>query len=168
MEMTLFSAIGATLKTAQESINIALESRDLIKNAAVIQQLSSAQQSVLSLTAQLFELQNKYLETAEELTKLKKALAQRESYSLFEISKGIFVYRMNVAPESSGAGNPGTAEPVHYVCQTCFDRGIKSVLQRSNDGWWQITLDCNICGQKFATGERIPKNGPGLIGESYT
>lgn len=160
--MTLFSAIGATLKTAQNSINVVLESRDLIKNAPMLQQLGAAQQSVLTLTAQLFELQNKYLETAEELGKLKKALADRDSYSLFEITKGTFAYRVNIAPEQSGASEPRSTEPVHYVCQPCFDKGIKSVLQRGNDGWWQYTLDCSVCGRKLGTGESVPRSPSGF------
>jgi len=154
--MTLFSAIGTTLKTAQDSIKVVLESRDLIKNAPLLQQISSAQQSVLSLQAQLFELQNKYLETAEELTKLKKSITQRNRYALVEISKGVFVYRLRASPESGGAVDPSTAEPEHHICQRCMDdKGIRSILMLVN-GIEFFSLRCTVCGVAFRTSERIP------------
>ncbi|PXV54200.1 hypothetical protein SAMN04487785_11420 [Dyella jiangningensis] len=158
MNVSLFGSIGATLKTAQDAINVALESRDLIKNAAVVQQLSAAQHGVLSLTAQLFELQNKYLETAQELADLKKSLVQRNSYALFEISKGIFVYRLKVAGDTAGTEDPGSAEPEHYICQPCMDtKGVRAVLLRSANAFGFYSLNCPICDRKFATDEKTPR-----------
>jgi uncharacterized protein YbaR (Trm112 family) len=161
MDMTLFSTIGATLKSAQESINIALESRDLIKSASVLQQLSAAQQSVLTLQAQLFELQNKYFETTKELTKLKEAAIERERYALTEIAKGVFALKSKPVPSTMNIGDVSASEPEHFLCQPCLDiRGQKSILKRSANGFFGVALVCPSCKESFPTGENVPYTLP--------
>ncbi|MFK2876923.1 hypothetical protein [Rhodanobacter hydrolyticus] len=151
-----FTAIAGTLKATQETLRVALESRDLIKNAPLLQQLNAAQQNVFALNAQLFELQNQYLETAQDLAKLKQSAVERDRYALSEITKGVFALKFRGAPASVDGSHEGLAEPEHFICQPCLDgRGQKVVLQRVTDGWGSIALKCPSCNTELLTGEVI-------------
>lgn len=92
-------------------------------------QLIDAQVAILSL-------QKEVLEKTEELRKLRESISEKEKYSLVETvpGSGNFAYARNVSPVESHSGTPVMTEPFHYVCQSCFDKGIKTVLQRQFRG----------------------------------
>jgi hypothetical protein len=159
MDFSSISVAVSSLKTAKEIGQAALAFRDFNQTAGAItqinEQLLKAQDGLFAHNSQLMELQQKYFEATEELRKLKEALAERGRYSLFQLSQGVIVYRVNVTPQDSGATDPSAAQPMHYLCQPCFDKGIKSVLQKQSSFGIQ-TIDCSVCGTKFRTGEEIP------------
>jgi hypothetical protein len=159
MDFSSISIAVSSLKTAKEIGQAALAFRDFNQTAGAItqinEQLLKAQDGLFAHNSQLMELQQKYFEATEELRKLKEALAERGRYSLFQLSPNVFVYRVNVSPDASGSGDPGATDPMHYLCQPCFDKGVKSVLQKQASFGIQ-TIDCSICGTKFRTGEEIP------------
>ncbi|KLD63906.1 hypothetical protein [Dyella japonica] len=111
--------------------------------AEINSQLLKAQESLFAHSAQMHELQAKYREVSDELRKANEALAERGKYHLHELSPGVFVYRC-------GEGE----QPVHHLCQPCFDKGTKAVLQRHNR-WGAISIDCPICNKQFHTGEHV-------------
>jgi hypothetical protein len=115
------------------------------KAAALNDQLLKVQEALLAHNAALFELQNKYFESCEELRKLRESTSERRRYTLFEFPKGHLAYRVNLPPEQSGTSQPGSAEPLHYVCQKCFDEGRKVVLQRNFFMGVPGGLDCPVC-----------------------
>ena len=43
----------------------------------------------------------------------------------------------------------------HYLCQPCFDKGIKAVLQKFGS-FGSISLRCPICETCFDTGQTEP------------
>lgn len=151
MDLSLITGAAGALKTAVDIGRAAVDIRDNAKiGEAVVrmnEQLLNAQQSLFVHSAQLAELQQKYLEATQELTKVKETLAQRGRYSLFEIVPGQFVYRVDIRPESAGAGNPGGAEPEHYVCQPCFDGPElrRVVLRRIDSAHWGRSWKCPVC-----------------------
>ena len=151
-------AVGA-LKAAKEIGQAALAFRDFNETAGALtqinEQLLKAQDGLFAHNTQLMELQQKYHNAIDELRKAKEALAERGRYSLFEISDRVFVYRANVAMASAGGDGKGSSEPLHYVCQPCFDKGAKSVL-RKYPFWSTIYLQCPTCHEKFATNDRVP------------
>ncbi|MCD8455921.1 hypothetical protein LPH50_08175 [Xylella taiwanensis] len=63
-----------------------------------------------------------HIKYINELEETKKALKEKEKYVLSEIHKNQVAYRVKKE----------TGEPDHYVCQGCFDKGIKFVLQGKN------------------------------------
>ncbi|WP_114240136.1 hypothetical protein [Dyella sp. C9] len=153
-------AVGA-LKTAKEIGQAALAFKNFNETAGAIaqinEQLLKAQDGLFAHNSQLMELQQKYFEATEELRKLKEALAQRGRYSLFEISDRVFVYRVDGSPQNRGTGAPSSPEPLHYLCQPCFDKGAKSVLRKKNE-WGVISLECPTCKEEFLTNDREPLN----------
>lgn len=130
-----FAAIGAITSSITSATDIAkglISARDQAniqeKTATLLEQLLKAQESLLAHNAALLQLQHQHFEAREELRKLHEAASERSRYSLVEVTRGCFAYRVNITPQQSGASEPATTEPVHYLCQPCFDKGVKSVL----------------------------------------
>ncbi|UYB51184.1 hypothetical protein OCJ37_14440 [Xanthomonas sp. AM6] len=150
MDFSSIATVIASLKTAQDIAVATLGVRDFNESAAAIskinEQLLAAQQGLLIHNTTLLQLQQQHFETAEELRKLKESLAEKNRYGLFDIGGGVFVYRVDVVPQEGGTGEPGATQPQHYLCQPCWDKGTKSVLQR----WGATTWKCTICNQLYA------------------
>lgn len=123
------------------------------KTAALYDKLLQAQQALLAHNAAMFELQTQYFEAAEQLRKAKEALSERSRYTLVTLGDGYVAYRVNVAPEQGGAGQPGSPEPAHYVCQACFDVGRKVVLQPYLVFGARCGLECKVCNQQIPVNE---------------
>ncbi len=136
MDISLIAAASSAISAARDVGKAAVGLRDFNQLAGVIAQMNEqilkAQDSLFAHNAQLLALQNEVFEAREELRKARESLAERGKYALFELSPGVFVYRSraDLAPHLSGASNPGCAEPQHYVCQGCFDKGERIVLVR--------------------------------------
>lgn len=152
---TALSAIGL----ARQAVSAALELRDFNQAAVELSRLNdallSAQNGLLTQSATLFQLQSEKFALTEELRKLKEALAERARYTLVEVAKGAFAYRSNLASEEGATSGSGAAEPEHYICQPCFDKGSKGVLQRRTNGV-SIILRCPLCGSFVSSGESVP------------
>lgn len=159
MDVSDITGAISALTTAKQLAQGALALREFNDSAGAIaqinEQLLKAQERLFAHNAQLMQLQQEHFETSKELGKLKEALAERGRYSLFELSPHIFVYRVNVTPELGGAVDPRGTEPQHYVCQPCFDKGIKHVLQGLNH-FGSLYLVCGGCKSRYFTGEKVP------------
>lgn len=161
MDFTSIATAIASLKSAQDLAAATLGVRDFNQSAAAIakinEQLLAAQQGLLMHNASLLQLQQQHFETAEELRKLKEALAEKNRYVLFDLGGGVFVYRMDFIPKAGGTDEPGLAQPDHYLCQPCWDSGKKSVLQMWGSSW-----HCTLCKQAYAAQRGLRPNGYAL------
>jgi hypothetical protein len=148
MDFSSITTAIASLKSAQELAAATLGVRDFNQSAAAIskinEQLLAAQQGLLAHNTMLLQLQSEHFQATKELRELKEAVAEKGRYDLVDIGGGVFVYRANVSPEQHRAGGPGSANPMHYLCQPCLDKGDKSVLQGRN-GYWH----CSLCRQAY-------------------
>ncbi|QRX82229.1 hypothetical protein [Glaciimonas sp. PAMC28666] len=157
MDFTLIGVAASAMSAAKEFGKAALNVRDFAEMAPVIaglnEQLLKAQDALFIHNTHLLALQQKEFETAKKLREMEETIAQRGRYSLVEITTGIFTYGMNISPVSSDVSHPIGAEPMHYLCQSCFDKGIKSVLQRDSL-YGSVYLDCVCCQKKLYNGER--------------
>jgi hypothetical protein len=115
------------------------------KVTALNDQILKAQDALLAHNTSMFELQNKYFETNEELRKLKETVNEKGRYSLVDLGFGFHAYRENVTPEQSGASQPSAPQPERYFCQPCMDRGVKVVLQARFEEGVHIGLTCGSC-----------------------
>ncbi len=126
MDFSVVTAAMSALTTAKTLGQTLVGLRDFNESAAVVAQLNGellrAQESLFSLSGQLNELQQENFRTAQELRDLRERLTDRARYALHDIANGVFVYRSN------GLTAEGDREPVHYLCQPCFDKGTKAVL----------------------------------------
>lgn len=135
MDMTLISAASTAIGAAREFGKAALAVRDFNQMSAVVSQLNEqllkAQDALFVHNAQLMALQQEVFEAREQLRVMREAIAEKNRYSLFEITPGAFVYRVNQGPDAGGTVDPASAEPLHYLCQKCFDAPTrtKSILR---------------------------------------
>lgn len=150
MDISLVTGAVTAIKAARELGSAALKIRDFNQFAGTVaeinEQLLKAQESLFAHNADMLDLQQKYHEACDELRRLKAVAAERECYSLHEIGPGVFAYRLDTSRKS---------EPLHYLCQPCFDKGTKSVLQDLYDHGPQ-TLGCTVCDAKYRTGVMRP------------
>lgn len=126
------TAINGAIDLGKGALSIRDEAKAMEIVRAMNEKLLDAQQRLFELGAAVNALQHENFEAAQKLRELSESLAERGRYSLVAISDGQFAYRVNPAPALGGTGEPGLAEPDHYVCQKCFDGPGKDrvVLQR--------------------------------------
>lgn len=161
MDLSSVSSAVAAITAAKDLGKAMIGLRDFNQVATTVSEINDkllkAQESLFAHNTQLMQLQDEHFKTREELRELKETLSQRGRYSLFEISSGIFVYRVNINPEPSKMSDPLTSEPLHYVCQPCFDKGIKVVLQKG-DFYGFSHLECSNCKEQFPLDEGQSNN----------
>jgi hypothetical protein len=157
MDASHLSVIASAIGTAKDITKTLLGIRDFKlvaeQTAALNDSLLKAQDALLSHNTALLQLQDEHFKAREELRKLRKALNERGRYSLVELASDNFAYRVNISPEQSGTSQPGVPEPAHYVCQKCFDKGIKAVLVGAiikNTRGFSNGLLCPECGHGVA------------------
>lgn len=152
MDISLLEGAFVSLNLAKEMGKAALGLRDFNEMAPALgrlnDQLLKAQDALFAHNAQLLALQNEKFETAKQLAELKEALAQKGRYSLVELSLGIFVYRANFTPVDGHVSDPVSAQPIHYLCCACFDKGVKVVLRRVEYAH-AVTHCCSGCKEYF-------------------
>lgn len=120
--------------------------RDRQKAAAIEIQYTD---QILELQASLLNVfgaanqQAEALRTAtERVRELEAEQRERKRYELVEPVAGFFAQRLRSATELSERAN----EPVHMLCQACFDGGRKAVLRTVHDLHGHKMLQCPLDG----------------------
>ena len=145
--MELGTAI-ASARATFELLRLAVLARDDAKLQAATYEMNEKLRA-MSETAMAYVEKNAALVSENAELKLSNAvnlqakadierrLRDRENYVLHEIRTGAFVY----APKP---GVQGHETPAHYLCQNCYDKGVKSVLRLSDGSirW--------VCAEVFA------------------
>jgi hypothetical protein len=139
-----------------EMAKAAIDARDDVK----------AKEAVANLQAKLFDATSAALAMAEKAASLQAALSQSErekaeikaklddraAYSLHEVRAGAFVYAFQPVA--------GRTEPPHYLCQPCYDSGVKTVLRKSPNGTHlQCAAEARHSVQLFAQRLDYPPSG---------
>lgn len=162
MDYSLLVAAGASINAAREFGKAAIGLRDFneiaTKIAALNEQLLKAQDSLFAHSAQLQALQQENFSMANRLRELEEKLAERGRYALVEISDRTFVLGLKSAEQRAASDPAHIPEPHHHICQPCFAKGIKSVLQKYSF-CGAVSLECPICKERFDTGQREPDRG---------
>ncbi|UXA66043.1 hypothetical protein [Xanthomonas prunicola] len=147
MDIPSLTTAMASLKFAKDAVETALSVRDFNSAAAALagvnDQLLKAQEGLFVYSARLAELQDKLGQCQEELRQLKRVQSERDQYSLFQVADGIWVYRSNMAAQPD-EGRTQFTETAHYLCQPCFDKNVKSVLQ-ADLRYAGRALVCTVC-----------------------
>ncbi|WPG35152.1 hypothetical protein [Variovorax sp. EBFNA2] len=151
MDFTLISGLVGSLKATYDLGNAAIGVRDANKlSEAVVEmnnKLLDAQQRLFAISGAAWALQQQLVDAQQKNLELETALQERGRYSLVEIAKGNFALKSKV--EASGTGNPVDAEPVHYVCQPCFHKGVKAVLGFTDTGDSFSNWACPVCKREI-------------------
>mgnify|MGYP000184381863 CR=1 FL=1 len=120
------AAAFSGLKTAFELLKLGVAARDDGKIQAATLDMSArlldAHQVALDMADRCGALQDR-LHTAEaHARELERKADERRLYVLAPLGAGAFAY---AAKDESGPGYRGQ----HYLCQPCYDQGIKAVLR---------------------------------------
>lgn len=100
------------------------------------QSISDAQGKLLEITTAALSLSQTNIALTDEIRALKDAAHElevkardRQGYALAEVCPGAHAYK-------SQPGEEGADIPLHYLCQPCYDKGVKAVLRfHQQDGW---------------------------------
>lgn len=153
MDFSLISAAVNSLRLAKDIGSAAVELRDFNQMAGEFAKMNGellkAQDALFAHNASLLELHGKYADACDELRKMKDALNERGRYALFEIGAGKFAYRLKVGGAGEAVAVPGADEPMHYLCQPCFDAGRKMVLRLYPNAADGPGAECPQCAKYF-------------------
>jgi hypothetical protein len=141
MDMSTLVSAGQSFAAMKNIASALVDIRDYTKLAAMqadlLKQIVDAQGAMFEVQATLQAQLQEIGTLKAEIANLKKAAAERESYALYEICPGSFVYRSQLPV------TPTT--PMHYVCQPCFDKGVKGVLEVADLHMRGRTATCPVC-----------------------
>lgn len=132
--MEPISALVSAVAAAREVTSAALAVRDFNASATALarvnEQLLDVLDKALETKAYAITLQQQLFEANQELRLLQQSQDERDDYDLFAVFPGVFAYRYRPASE----GDSLRRHPAHFLCQPCFDKGTKSVLQQRHAG----------------------------------
>src|SRR5260221_647676 len=109
--------------------------------------LMDAQASVFSVNEERTALIEKVRDLETKVMKLEAWEAQRERYKLETLPPGVFV--LTLKPEMA------EGEPPHHICQTCYQRGTKSILHSDQYHNGIHHLTCHECDTKLQVGHFV-------------
>jgi len=147
------SAMLSLLSSAKDLGGLLIAERDAQKAAVIKAELT---EKILEAQAQFAQVLGAVIEKdaaiarlAQRVSELEAAQSEKDRYELamLEPSGNAFAYRLRPAAELSER----QAEPVHFLCQPCFDLGRKSVLTRS-DFYGRYVFKCSGCKTDFDGG----------------
>jgi len=111
--------------------------------------------AVLTLQREILDAQSQQSALIQRLGDLEKEVAgfhrweaEKLRYQLEELPPGLFVYGIKDADRGS--------EPDHKLCANCYQKGIKSILQRSAPLRGETNWRCHSCGFKGTSGFSEP------------
>lgn len=122
--MMEIAAALSGLKGAIDLAKAAVDARDDAKAKEAINGmvglLLEANTSALAMSGEARKLSADLDTATRELRELKARQGERDRYLLHQIARGRYVYSFV---------DDGRGTPAHYLCQNCFDGGVKSVLR---------------------------------------
>lgn len=131
-----FSMFVSALAGAKETAGLLINERDRQKAAAIqvdlTEKITQAQLQLLEVISATTQQAEALRVARERIGELEADQREKHRYRLVEASpgSGVFAYRLRPAAELGER----TDEPVHFVCQPCFDAGRKAVLRLSPNG----------------------------------
>jgi hypothetical protein len=145
-------AIMSPPKAAGDVAKGLVDIRDTVKfGEAVIRlqgQILSAQQGALAAQSRESELGDEIRVLKARVAEVEGWEAEKKRYALEELPPGVFVYSLKPAMANG--------EPAHKLCQTCYQRGKKSILHAGEPSSGQYNLTCHECGVNLTIGTYQP------------
>lgn len=154
-------AITDPLNAASDLAQGLMKLRDLTQLGGVVVKLNA---EILAAQRGALTAQQNEATMAEEIRELKAQIVsfetwdtEKKRYQLQELPPGVFVYTLK--PEMAAG------EPSHRICETCYQRGKKSILHAGEPGNGLQDFKCHECKTTFHTGIFISPVRPGRQGE---
>jgi hypothetical protein len=144
----MYAEIQAAIASTRLLGDIITSSRDLRNYNELAGAVSEVNAKLMQATAVALASQEKQValithiqELENEVKSLKDWKAESQKYAAVEIARGVFVY---IDKEANGV-----MHSMHNFCSNCFNQGIKSLLQQSNEPLRERGLNCHRCKSKL-------------------
>ena len=152
MDMGSILAAGQSLKLAADIAKGLIHIKsDTDVQAKVIELQSAilaAQSSALSAQSEQSAMLSQISNLEKEIAKVKAWEETKQRYKLISPRWGIFFLALK--EECKGT------EPPHWLCATCYEKGIKSIVQDNGNPYTdKMGLVCHSCGAEIKTGDRL-------------
>lgn len=160
------TAIAAALSSFKAAKDIAEAMIGLRDTAAFQSKLIEFQSKLLDANNAAFAAQDersdllaRIRELETENIRLQEWDTQKRRYQLIELPPGVFV--LSLKPEVAAG------EPHHSICQTCYQRGKKSILHSDAPANGVHHLTCYECNTRLRIGRFIPPR-QGVSSQGWT
>jgi cell division protein FtsB len=141
-----------------QGLNALKATSDIVKAMVGLRDQAQILENTIKLTTQITSIQNALFNAQQEQAALVKQIdglnskiasmekweAEKNRYQLKKLPPGVYVYSLK--PDAAGE------EEAHYICQTCYQRGKKSILNKDEDWNGTYNLMCNECDKNLAVG----------------
>jgi len=144
--------LGATsaFKSLYDSAKALKDMNDAaVRNAAVIE----LQEQILAVQTQQMALINRISELEKQATKFETWEAEKQRYKLEKFPPGVHAFALK--PEMAEGELP------HCICQTCYQRGKKSILDSDKEYRGVHHFTCSECGTRLQVGTLQPDTASG-------
>jgi hypothetical protein len=145
VDMTMISGTMSALKAAGEITKLIIASHDanVIRQKAIeLQaQIFTAQQNALTAQSDQFTLLERVRELEKQIADLEAWATEKRRYVLQDLEPGVFVYALK--PEMADG------EPMHQICQTCYQRGKSRSCTLTNSAMASGILRAMNAGPNF-------------------
>lgn len=168
---------GVPVDSVREAIGLAKDGFGLVKEASgvagklrdvfsgskekapdfdTVSLASDLAQKLLNAQVAQSEIMNRLLELEAALKEADRREAEAQRYTLVSLPEGVFVMALKEADPKG--------EPLHYLCQQCFEAGKKHILQPS----FGISnhVECPTCKIRLRT-RSAPAAGPGFASYDF-
>lgn len=137
---TLFNLIkSATQLNTDNKINVAISD--------ITSKLTATNETAMQTQEKLLRYMEKNAELEKKISQLEKWDKEKEQVELMEIARGNFAYvARSVTTDFQSSPK---------LCATCFEQGIKSYLQQSNEPERKRGLTCQSCSHKIIFNQYI-------------
>jgi len=126
--MVDMSAVSGLMTSLRAVVEITKAMKDLdsaialqIKTFELTREIMSAQSYAMEAVAAQSALLDRVRQLEEEKAKLEAWESEKQRYELQDVDRGFFAHVLKPGMENG--------EPLHALCTTCYQRGLKSFLQ---------------------------------------
>ena len=149
--LATFATVAGSLKTAADTVKTMINLRDAAAFQPKANELQGQISAALADAIAAYEAQTAQLqrirELEDEVRSLKTWEAEKQRYALQRLPPGIFVYSLK--------SDMAAGEPPHSICQTCYQRGKKSILHEDETHNGVHNIECAECGTKLLVGHFV-------------
>ena len=128
--MDLIDKIGRVSRLLANAIELS--------QADVREKLLTLNEEILEMREMVLALKSENVDLKDRLLKADNFEREKERYQLHKLETGSLVYVLREPFQD--------AEPPHYLCANCFERGEKSYLQPAKQDFHADTYACQACG----------------------
>ncbi len=138
--------LAALFTSARAAYDIAKGINSLHAQKEIDEAVSKVLQILLSVQSDALTMQKECQSLTDQKDRLVKKVEEYEQWTVKESQYDLVKLRSGVLVREPNDSHPDS-EPLHWLCANCFDRKIKSFLQKESVGL--NSLVCQSCKTTF-------------------